>query len=49
MGDYYVTVTGNYELSISADGNSVEGSVTWTGTNPNQTCRGKDLLSGYRC
>ena len=49
MGDYYVIVTGNYELSISADGNSVEGSVTWTGTNPNQTCRGKNLVSGYRC
>ena len=31
-GDYYITIRGNMELSISADGNSVEGSVTWTST-----------------
>ncbi len=49
MGDYYLTVTGNMELSISADGNSVEGFVTWTHTSPDQNCRGRDLISGYRC
>jgi len=37
------------ELSISADGNSVEGSEAWTATRPDLNCRGKDLLSGYRC
>lgn len=49
MGDYTTTVTGNMELTISADGNSVEGSVTWAGTTPNQSCRGRDLMGGYRC
>jgi hypothetical protein len=48
-GDYYIASTGNMELSISADGNSVEGSEAWTWTDPNQTCRGKNLVSGYRC
>jgi len=48
-GDYTTTVTGNMELTISADGNSMEGSVTWAGTTPDQSCRGKDLMSGYRC
>ena len=45
-GDF--TVTGNMELSISVDGNSVEGSFTGTYTSPTQNCRGKHLLSGYR-
>jgi hypothetical protein len=44
-----ITVTGNMKLTISADGNSLEGFVTWTATRPNQNCRGKDLMSGYRC
>ena len=44
-----LTVTGNMELTISADGNSVEGSEAWTATRPDLNCRGRDLLSGYRC
>jgi hypothetical protein len=41
-----VAQTVNLELTISADGNSVEGSDTWTWTDATQSCGGSELLSG---
>jgi hypothetical protein len=43
-----VAQTVNLELTISAGGNSVEGSDTWTWTDGTQSCRGSESLSGTR-
>jgi len=42
------TATVNLELTVSADGNSVEGSDTWNWTNGAQSCGGSESLSGTR-
>jgi hypothetical protein len=38
----------NLELTVSADGDSVEGSDTWTWTDGVQSCGGSESLSGTR-
>ena len=43
-----VAQTVNLELTVSADGNSVEGSDTWTWADGTQSCGGSDSLSGTR-
>jgi hypothetical protein len=43
-----VAQTVNLELTISTDGNSVEGSDTWTWTDGTQSCGGLESLSGTR-
>jgi len=42
------TTTVNLQLTISADGNSVEGSDTWNWTSGLQSCEGSESLSGTR-
>jgi hypothetical protein len=42
------TATVNLELTVLADGNSVEGSDTWNWTNGVQSCGGSESLSGTR-
>jgi hypothetical protein len=42
------TTTANLQLTISADGNSMEGSDTWNWTNGLQSCEGSESLSGTR-
>jgi len=42
------TTTANLQLTISSDGNSVEGSDTWNSTSGSQSCVGSESLSGNR-
>jgi hypothetical protein len=42
------TTTANLELTVLADGNSVEGSDTWNWTNGVQNCGGSESLVGVR-
>jgi hypothetical protein len=42
------TSTVNLALTVSADGNSVEGSDTWSWTYDGQSCRGSESLIGIR-
>ncbi len=42
------TTTASLQLTISADGNSVEGSDTWSSTSGLQSCEGSESVSGAR-
>ncbi|MBT8451519.1 MAG: hypothetical protein KJO40_06090 [Deltaproteobacteria bacterium] len=42
------TTTANLELTVSTNGNSMEGSDTWNWTGGSQTCQGSESLSGTR-
>jgi hypothetical protein len=42
------STTANLQLTISVDGNSVEGSDTWNWTSGSQSCEGSESLSGTR-
>ena len=42
------TVTVNATLVVSADGNTMQGSDTWTWTDGSESCSGSDSLSGTR-
>ena len=42
------TSTVNLELTVLADGNSVEGSATWSWTYGGESCGGSESLSGVR-
>ena len=42
------TVTVNATLVVSADGNSMEGTDTWTWTDGSESCSGSDSLSASR-
>jgi hypothetical protein len=42
------TSTVNLDLTVSADGNSVQGSDTWNWTDGFESCGGSDSLSGTR-
>ncbi len=42
------TTTANLQLTVSADGNSMEGSDTWNWTIGSQNCQGSESLSGTR-
>ena len=48
FSEYGETMTVNVQLTASADGNSVEGSDTWTWTDGVESCGGSESLSGVR-
>jgi hypothetical protein len=48
FSEYGETTTVNLRLTVSADGNSVEGSDTWNWTDGVESCGGSESLSGTR-
>ncbi len=47
-GTWFVKNTGSYTLTVSEDGQTLNGTGIWTHTLNSETCSGRDELTGYK-